>query len=128
MSGGAHAAGPRSAQQDDGGSVRFWMNLQSSLHPANIVGLNGVMHDLVRDGNSVLLVDHDTQILKESDFTRKMWKHCFLYSGYLIDRRAVCGFDDNVQDKYATNIAISVAYVFAVFIALMYSADRVIKY
>ncbi len=38
------------------------------LHPANIVGLNGVMHDLVRDGNSVLLVDHDTQILKESDW------------------------------------------------------------
>ena len=35
------------------------------LHPANIVGLNGVMHDLVKDGNSVLLVDHDTQILKE---------------------------------------------------------------
>ena len=38
------------------------------LHPANIIGLNGVMHDLVRDGNSVLLVDHDTQILKESDW------------------------------------------------------------
>ena len=37
------------------------------LHPANIVGLNGVMQDLVRDGNSVILVDHDTQILKESD-------------------------------------------------------------
>ncbi|MBR3364131.1 MAG: excinuclease ABC subunit UvrA [Solobacterium sp.] len=36
------------------------------LHPANIVGLNGVMHDLVKDGNSVLLVDHDIQILKES--------------------------------------------------------------
>lgn len=38
------------------------------LHPANIVGLNGVMHDLIRDGNSVLLVDHDTQILKKSDY------------------------------------------------------------
>ena len=38
------------------------------LHPANIAGLNGVMHDLVADGNSVLLVDHDTQILKESDW------------------------------------------------------------
>ena len=38
------------------------------LHPANIVGLNGVMHDLVKDGNSVVLVDHDTQILKESDW------------------------------------------------------------
>ena len=38
------------------------------LHPANIVGLNGVMHDLVKDGNTVVLVDHDTQILKESDW------------------------------------------------------------
>ena len=42
------------------------------LHPANIVGLNGVMHDLVADGNSVLLVDHDTQILKESDWLIEM--------------------------------------------------------
>ena len=38
------------------------------LHPANIAGLNGVMHDLIADGNSVLLVDHDTQILLESDW------------------------------------------------------------
>ncbi len=38
------------------------------LHPANIVGLNGVMRDLVRDGNTVLLVDHDTQILGEADW------------------------------------------------------------
>ena len=37
------------------------------LHPSNIEGLTGVMHDLAEDGNSVLLVDHDTQILKESD-------------------------------------------------------------
>ena len=38
------------------------------LHPANIVGLNGVMRDLVADGNSVLLVDHDSQILSEADW------------------------------------------------------------
>ncbi len=38
------------------------------LHPANIVGLNGVMHDMIKDGNTVLLVDHDIQILKESDW------------------------------------------------------------
>ena len=37
------------------------------LHPANIVGLTGVMNDLIADGNSVVLVDHDTQILKEPD-------------------------------------------------------------
>ena len=42
------------------------------LHPANIVGLSGVMHDLVRDGNSVLLVDHDTQILKEAGWLIEM--------------------------------------------------------
>ena len=38
------------------------------LHPANIAGLNGIMHDLAADGNSVLLVDHDTQILQEADW------------------------------------------------------------
>ena len=38
------------------------------LHPANIKGLNDVMHDLISDGNSVILVDHDTQILSESDW------------------------------------------------------------
>ena len=37
------------------------------LHPANIDGLKGVMHDLIDDGNSIVLVDHDTQILREAD-------------------------------------------------------------
>ena len=38
------------------------------LHPANIEGLAGVMRDLVSDGNSVVLVDHDTQVLRESGY------------------------------------------------------------
>jgi len=42
------------------------------LHPANIVGLTGVMRDLIADGNSVLLVDHDIQILRESDWLIEM--------------------------------------------------------
>ena len=42
------------------------------LHPSNIVGLTGVMRDLVADGNSVILVDHDTQILKEADWLIEM--------------------------------------------------------
>ena len=42
------------------------------LHPSNIVGLNGVIEDLVADGNSVLLVDHDTQILSKSDWLIEM--------------------------------------------------------
>ena len=42
------------------------------LHPSNIVGLTRVMRDLAADGNSVLLVDHDTQILKEADWLIEM--------------------------------------------------------
>lgn len=42
------------------------------LHPANIVGLVGVMRDLVADGNSVILVDHDTQILGVADWIVEM--------------------------------------------------------
>ena len=42
------------------------------LHPSNIVGLTGVMRDLLADGNSVVLVDHDTQILSESDWIIEM--------------------------------------------------------
>ncbi|MDE6394661.1 MAG: excinuclease ABC subunit UvrA, partial [Duncaniella sp.] len=38
------------------------------LHPANINGLKGVMHDLIDDGNSIILVDHDTQILRDADY------------------------------------------------------------
>lgn len=42
------------------------------LHPSNIEGLTSVMHDLIADGNSVVLVDHDVQILKESDWMIEM--------------------------------------------------------
>ncbi len=38
------------------------------LHPSNIEGLKGVMHDLVADGNTVILVDHDTHILTEANW------------------------------------------------------------
>ena len=42
------------------------------LHPANIDGLTTVMHDLIADGNSVLVVDHDTQILSKTDWLIEM--------------------------------------------------------
>jgi excinuclease ABC subunit A len=42
------------------------------LHPSNIEGLIGVMDDLVADGNSILLVDHDTQVLSRSDWLVEM--------------------------------------------------------
>ncbi|MBQ8075897.1 MAG: excinuclease ABC subunit UvrA [Oscillospiraceae bacterium] len=38
------------------------------LHPSNLEGLTGVMDDLIADGNSVVLVDHDTQVLNHADW------------------------------------------------------------
>ena len=42
------------------------------LHPSNIVGLKGVIKNLIDDGNSIVLVDHDTQILSASDWVVEM--------------------------------------------------------
>lgn len=50
----------------------FSMNASIGLHPSNIIGLCGVMEDLIADGNSVILVDHDTQILTKSDWMIEM--------------------------------------------------------
>ena len=65
------------------------------LHPANIVGLNGVMHDLVRDGNSVLLVDHDTQILMESDWLIEMGPGAGAEGGTVIAQGTVRSIEGN---------------------------------
>ena len=42
------------------------------LHPSNIAGLEGVMEDLIADGNSVILVDHDLRILSKADWLIEM--------------------------------------------------------
>lgn len=42
------------------------------LHPANVDGLLGMMDDLIAHGNSVVLVDHDTRVLKASDWLIEM--------------------------------------------------------
>ena len=65
------------------------------LHPANIVGLNEVMHDLIRDGNSVLLVDHDTQILKEADWLVEMGRGAGADGGTVIAEGTIHDIEKN---------------------------------
>ena len=80
------------------------------LHPANIVGLNGVMHDLIRDGNSVLLVDHDTQILKESDWLVEMGRGAGADGGTVIAEGTIQGIAENeasVIGPYLSGAAIN---------------------
>ena len=65
------------------------------LHPSNIAGLTGVMRDLVADGNSVILVDHDTQILKEADWVIEMGPEAGAKGGHVIAEGTVPDIKEN---------------------------------
>lgn len=66
------------------------------LHPANIVGLSGVMKDLIADGNSIVLVDHDTQILAEADYLIEMGPEAGAAGGRVIAQGPI---EDIERDK-----------------------------
>ena len=65
------------------------------LHPANIDGLCGVMDDLIADGNSVVLVDHDTQILSKSDWMIEMGPGAGSQGGEVIAQGTVADMERN---------------------------------
>ena len=69
------------------------------LHPSNIVGLTGVMHDLVADGNSVVLVDHDTQILKEAGWLIEMGPEAGAKGGQVIAEGSIAEIAKNKNSK-----------------------------
>ena len=71
------------------------------LHPSNIVGLTGVMHDLVADGNSVILVDHDTQILKEADWIVEMGPEAGTEGGRVIAQGTVSAIESDPASQIA---------------------------
>ena len=69
------------------------------LHPSNIVGLTGVMHDLVADGNSVVLVDHDIQILKEAGWLIEMGPEAGAKGGQVIAEGTIAEITQNKNSK-----------------------------
>ena len=69
------------------------------LHPSNITGLNGVMHDLVDDGNSVILVDHDTQILRESDWLIELGPEAGAAGGTVIAEGTIEDIENNGESR-----------------------------
>ena len=69
------------------------------LHPSNIVGLTGVMHDLVADGNSVVLVDHDTQILNEAGWLIEMGPEAGAKGGQVIAEGTIAEIAQNKISK-----------------------------
>ena len=75
------------------------------LHPSNIEGLNGVMHDLVADGNSVLLVDHDTQILKEADWVIELGPEAGVGGGRVVAEGTIPEIKQNEASKIGPFLA-----------------------
>ena len=63
------------------------------LHPANIDGLLGVMRDLLADGNSVVMVDHDTRILAAADYLVEMGPEAGAGGGHVV----ACGTPAELQ-------------------------------
>lgn len=75
------------------------------LHPANNVGLIGVMTDLVADGNSVVLVDHDTQILRSAAYIIEMGPGAGANGGEVIARGSVEQIETNPHSKIGPFLA-----------------------
>ena len=69
------------------------------LHPANIEGVTGVMEDLIADGNSVILVDHDTTILSKADWIIEMGPEAGAKGGTVIAEGTVAEIEANPVSK-----------------------------
>ena len=75
------------------------------LHPANIRGLADVMHDLVADGNSVVLVDHDTQILSEADWVIELGPDSGADGGRVIAQGTIPEVEANAASRIGPFLA-----------------------
>lgn len=75
------------------------------LHPANNVGLIGVMNDLVADGNSVVLVDHDTQILRAASYIVEMGPGAGANGGSVIAKGSVEQLEADSNSKIGPFLA-----------------------
>ena len=81
------------------------------LHPSNILGLTGVMEDLVADGNSVVLVDHDTQVLSKAQWIIEMGPEAGSRGGQVIAQGTVQDLTQDPASKigpFLSGTAISV--------------------
>ena len=82
------------------------------LHPYNLKGLTGVMDDLRADGNSVIIVDHDTQVLKHADWMIEMGKGAGADGGTVISEGKIEDISKNphsvigpfLSDQYEARI------------------------
>jgi len=75
------------------------------LHPANLEGLSGVMEDLVSDGNTVVLVDHDTRVLKKADYLIEMGPDAGAGGGRVIAKGTIDEIEKNPASRIGPFLA-----------------------
>ena len=81
------------------------------LHPANVEGLKAVMRELIADGNSVILVDHDVEILKEADWLIEMGPKAGKEGGYVLAQGTVDDISQNTTSVIGRYLAGQAAVV-----------------
>ncbi len=69
------------------------------LHPANLEGLTGVMRDLLADGNSVVLVDHDTNVLRQADYLLELGPEAGAGGGTVIAQGSIEEIEQNPASR-----------------------------
>ena len=69
------------------------------LHPSNMDGVIGVMEDLLADVNSILLVDHDTQILSKADWIIEMGPGAGTNGGTVLAEGTVEEIENNADSR-----------------------------
>ena len=75
------------------------------LHPSNLEGLTGVMDDLVADGNTVVLVDHDTQVLAHADHIIELGPEAGAKGGRVIAEGSAGELADNPASRIGPFLA-----------------------
>ncbi len=75
------------------------------LHPANVEGLLGVMDDLLSDGNSVVMVDHDVAVLRHANHLIEIGPGSGAEGGRVIAQGSVAAVEANPESRIGPFLA-----------------------
>ncbi|MCU4298255.1 excinuclease ABC subunit UvrA [Brevibacterium permense] len=69
------------------------------LHPSNITGLQGVITDLLDEGNSVVMVDHDPLVLRHADYLIEIGPGSGRNGGTVVATGTVADIDNHPESR-----------------------------
>lgn len=81
------------------------------LHPYNLAGISGIMADLIADGNSVILVDHDAQLLAKADWIIELGPGAGANGGQIIAEATPADLTQNPKSLLAPFLAVAQARI-----------------